>query len=112
MTTDKRPEGHSDEDGPPTKREAHCFKRRPGHASNRAPRVLRVHPNDYELIAPRCEGDPPTINGSAVDIPDEVEEGSPEGPDDPEGSFAPVQLAGCLRETSWRTAVSTWSVSQ
>jgi hypothetical protein len=44
----------------------------------RAPRVVLVHPNDMVRIASRCEGDPPMLNGSPVEVADDVAEGSPE----------------------------------
>jgi hypothetical protein len=43
-----------------------------------APRLVRVHPNDMALIASHCKGDPPTLNGSVVEVADEVPEGAPE----------------------------------
>jgi hypothetical protein len=43
-----------------------------------APRLVRVHPNDMALIESHCKGDPPMLNGSVVEVSEDVAEGSPE----------------------------------
>lgn len=44
----------------------------------RGPRLVRLHPNDVSRIREDDEYVPPTIAGCAIEVTNEVEEGSPE----------------------------------
>ena len=37
-----------------------------------------LHPTDMPLISDHCTGDPPAINGSEIELTEEVEPGAPE----------------------------------